>query len=84
MRAAATIVGLALFAGLLWYGLSQEVRVECDACFTFKGRTECRVGRGDSEDTATRQREHLRLRGAREWCYRRPAMRSHAADDGTL
>ncbi len=52
MRAVATIVGLALFAALLWYGLSQEVQVECDACFTFNGRTECRTGRGDSEDSA--------------------------------
>ncbi len=52
LRAAATIVGLALFAALLWYGLSQEVRVECEACFTFKGRTECRIGRGDSEYSA--------------------------------
>ncbi len=52
MRVVATILGLALFAGLLWYGLSQEVRVECNACFTFKGRTECRVGGGDSEESA--------------------------------
>ena len=52
MRAVFTILGLALFAGLLWYGLRQEVRVECEACCTFNGRTECRVGRGDSQDSA--------------------------------
>ena len=46
------VVGLALFAGWLWYGIRQAERVECDACFTFNGRTECRVGRGDSEASA--------------------------------
>ena len=52
MRVIATIAGLALFAGMLWFGLRQQVRVECDVCITFKGRTECRVGRGDSEESA--------------------------------
>ncbi len=52
MRVIATIAGLALFGGLLWYGLRQQARVECDVCFTFKGRTECRVGRGDTEESA--------------------------------
>ena len=52
MRVVATIAGLALFAGMLWYGLQQQVQVECDACITFKGRTECRVGRGDSQESA--------------------------------
>ena len=52
MRPFATIVGIALFAGWIWYGVRQEVRIECDTCFTFKGRTECRVGRGDSDASA--------------------------------
>ena len=52
LRAIATIVGIALFAGWLWYGVRQEVRIECDTCFMFKGRTECRVGRGASEASA--------------------------------
>lgn len=52
MRALGTIAGLALFAGMLWYALSQQVRVECDVCFAFKGRTECRTGRGASEEMA--------------------------------
>ncbi|MEE9282051.1 MAG: hypothetical protein V3V67_17935 [Myxococcota bacterium] len=52
MRVIATIAALALFGGLLWYGLRQQARVECDVCVTFKGRTECRVGRGDTEESA--------------------------------
>jgi hypothetical protein len=52
MRAIATLVGLALFGGMLWYGVRQEARIECDVCITFKGRTECRVGRGDSQGSA--------------------------------
>ena len=52
MRAIATILGIGLFIGLLWYGARQEMRVECRACFTYAGRTECRTGRGDSEASA--------------------------------
>ena len=52
MRAIATIAGLALFAGMLCYGVRQQARVECDVCITFKGRIECRVGQGDSEESA--------------------------------
>jgi hypothetical protein len=52
MRVIATLVGLALFGGMLWYGVRQEARIECDVCITFKGRTECRVGRGDANTAA--------------------------------
>ena len=52
MRTVVTIVALAVFVGWVFYGLRQQARVECDACFTFKGRTECRVARGDSEKSA--------------------------------
>ena len=52
MRALATIGALALFGGVLWYGVRQEARVECDVCVAFKGRTECRVGVGDSPESA--------------------------------
>ncbi len=51
-RVIATLVGLGLFGGMLWYGVRQEARIECDVCITFKGRTECRVGRGDSQSSA--------------------------------
>ncbi len=51
-RKLATAAGLALFAALLWYGAHQQERVECDVCFTFKGRSECRVGRGETQAVA--------------------------------
>ncbi len=51
-RTLLTLAGIALFAGLLWYGASGQSRVECEVCFTFKGRTECRVGRGESREVA--------------------------------
>ncbi len=52
MRKLLTFGGIALFVALLWYGASGQERYECDACFSYKGRTECRVGRGDSEAVA--------------------------------
>lgn len=52
MRAIVTLAVLALFAALLWYGLAGEARVECDACFAYRGRTECRTGAGDSRESA--------------------------------
>ena len=52
MRTLATVAALGLFVAMLWYGAEQEARVECDACFTFKGRTECRLGAGDTEASA--------------------------------
>ena len=52
MRAIATIVGIALFAGWVYYGLRQQAQFECDVCFTFEGRTECRVAQGDSQRSA--------------------------------
>ena len=52
MRALITIAMLALLALALYYGIREHLRVECDVCITFKGRTECRVGQGDSEDSA--------------------------------
>ncbi len=52
MRAVATVLALALFAGWIYYGLRQQAQVECEVCFTFKGRTECRVAQGDSRESA--------------------------------
>jgi hypothetical protein len=52
MRALATIAGIALFASLLYWGLRQQARVECDVCLTFRGHTECIVGQGESEALA--------------------------------
>lgn len=52
MRWIATLAGLGLFGALLWYGLSGQARVECEACFTFRGHTECRTGGGDSRESA--------------------------------
>lgn len=52
MRTLLTVAALALFVGMLWYGAQQQARVECDACFSYKGRSECRVGVGDSEESA--------------------------------
>jgi hypothetical protein len=53
----ATLGALALFGALLWYGASSQEQVECELCITFKGRTECRVGRGEdrrqAEESAT-------------------------------
>ena len=51
-RKLVTAAGLLLFGALLWYGARQQERVECDVCFTWKSRTECRVGRGDTRATA--------------------------------
>ncbi|MEE2704394.1 MAG: hypothetical protein VX614_10280 [Myxococcota bacterium] len=52
MRTLVTVAALGLFVGMLWYGAQQEAQVQCDACFTFKGRTECRVGVGATEESA--------------------------------
>ena len=52
MRTVATLVGFALFFGWVIYGLRQQAQFECDVCFTFRGRTECRVAQGDSEKSA--------------------------------
>lgn len=52
VRTALTILGVAVFAGLLWYGARQETQVECEICVTFRGRTVCRVGRGVDEAAA--------------------------------
>lgn len=52
MRALATAGALALFGALLWYGVRSQERVECELCLSFKGRTECRVGRGQDREQA--------------------------------
>lgn len=52
MRTFATLAGIALFATLLLWTLLQQAQVECDLCLTFRGRTECRVGQGESEAQA--------------------------------
>lgn len=52
VRRLLTVAAIAVFAGVLWYAARAEVRVECEVCITFKGRTECRTGRGDSEISA--------------------------------
>ncbi len=52
MRTLATAGGLALFGALLWYGASSQEQVECELCVTFKGRSECRVGRGEDRTQA--------------------------------
>lgn len=52
MRGLATLAGIALFASLLYWGLRQQARVECDVCLTFRGHTECVVGQGESEALA--------------------------------
>lgn len=51
-RVLATLLGIGAFVGILWLGARAEQRVECNACVTFHGRTECRVGRGESERMA--------------------------------
>ena len=51
-RRLATLGGLALFGALLWYGASSQEQVECELCLTFKGRSECRVGRGEDRAQA--------------------------------
>jgi hypothetical protein len=52
MRALVTIAAIAVFASLLYWGLRQQTRVECDVCFTFRGHTECIVGQGESKSMA--------------------------------
>ena len=52
MRTIFSVGALGLFLGMLWYGAQQQARVECDACFSYKGRIECRIGVGDSEESA--------------------------------
>jgi len=47
-----TAAAIAAFIGVMWYAARAEVQVECEVCITFKGRTECRTGRGDSEASA--------------------------------
>ena len=51
-RRLATAAGLALFGALLWWGASSQEQVECELCLTFKGRTECRTGRGQDQAQA--------------------------------
>jgi hypothetical protein len=52
MRRLATLGALALFGALLWYGVSSQEQVECELCITFKGRSECRIGRGEDRAQA--------------------------------
>jgi hypothetical protein len=52
MRVLATIAAVAGFASLLYWGLRQQARVECDVCITLHGRTECVAGQGESEALA--------------------------------
>jgi hypothetical protein len=52
MRALAILAGVVLFGALLTWGLRQQARVECEACFSFRGHTECLIGRGENEAMA--------------------------------
>lgn len=52
LRRLLTGTAIAVFVGMLWYAARAEVQVECEVCINFKGRTECRTGRGDSEAAA--------------------------------
>ena len=43
-----------LFAGLLFYSMSQQYEQTCEVCVTFKGRTACREAFGNTAEEAIR------------------------------
>jgi len=53
-RYIATALGVLLFAWWVWSGIQDLQQVECDACFEFQGRRECRTALGAGEKEATR------------------------------
>ena len=48
----ATLVVVAAFFGMLWWGAAGSTRVQCELCIAFNGRDECRVGQGADRETA--------------------------------
>ncbi len=49
-----TVVLVAATVGLLVLSTLQQARVDCEACITFHGRTQCRTAAGPDRDEATR------------------------------
>ena len=43
-----------LFAGVLFFSMSQQWEQVCEVCVTFKGRTACREGFGNTAEEAMR------------------------------
>lgn len=53
----AVIIGVlvfVLFAGALFYSMSQQYEQSCEVCVTFKGRTACREAFGKTAEEAMR------------------------------
>jgi hypothetical protein len=53
-RVLVLVVAVLIFVGYLVYGSMRVVRAECELCVEFGGRTECRVGSGETEEDARR------------------------------
>jgi hypothetical protein len=53
--AAATVLGIALFAGLLVYMTLREGGPSCEVCMAFEGRTACMTVTAPTQDEAVAQ-----------------------------
>ncbi len=49
-----TAVFVALTLGLLIYSTLQQAQIECEACVTFHGRTQCRTAVGPDREQAVK------------------------------
>ena len=49
-----TAILVALTLGLLIYSTLQQAQIECEACVTFRGRTDCRTAIGPDRELATK------------------------------